>query len=74
MPSAGHDAGASGLADAPLREMRNMAAVLDGRSSDKHHAGVTTCPLTHPSEEHDPIYHATLDLVLNNAAWMRDGR
>eukprot|EP00959_Pyramimonas_sp_CCMP1952_P392117 8216674-Pyramimonas_sp.AAC.1 len=40
MPSAGHGAGVPGLADAPLREMRNLAAVLNGRS-DKHHVDVT---------------------------------
>eukprot|EP00959_Pyramimonas_sp_CCMP1952_P422632 8853532-Pyramimonas_sp.AAC.1 len=61
MPSAGRGAGVSGLAVAPLREMRNLAAVLDGRS-DKRHVGVAAYLLTHRSEEHDLIYHATLDL------------
>eukprot|EP00959_Pyramimonas_sp_CCMP1952_P336284 7041686-Pyramimonas_sp.AAC.1 len=53
--------------------MRNLAAVLNGRS-DKHHAGVTASLLAPPPEEYDPIYHATLDLVLNYAAWIWDGR
>ncbi|CAK0909210.1 unnamed protein product, partial [Prorocentrum cordatum] len=73
MPSARHGAGVSGLADAPLREMRSLAAVLNGRSN-KRHVGVTAYLLTHPSEEYDPVYHATLDLVLNYAAWVWDGR
>eukprot|EP00959_Pyramimonas_sp_CCMP1952_P083247 1739821-Pyramimonas_sp.AAC.1 len=73
MPSAGHEAGVSGLADAPQREMRNLAAVLNGRS-DKRHACVTAYLLAHLSEEYDPVQHATLDLVLNYAAWIWDGR
>eukprot|EP00959_Pyramimonas_sp_CCMP1952_P256940 5368185-Pyramimonas_sp.AAC.1 len=46
-PPAGHGAGVSGLADAPPREMRNLAVALNGRS-DKHHAGVTAYLLAHP--------------------------
>ena len=73
MPSVAHGAGVSGLPDAPLRELRNFAAVLNGAPGTPH-VGVTAYLITHRDDHYDPIYGATLDLVMRYAGWVWDGR
>ena len=73
MPAVAHGAGVSGVTDEALRELRRFAAVLNGAPGASN-VGVTSYLLTHRAEHYDPIYGATLDVVLRYAGWIWDGR
>ena len=74
MPSVSHGASVSGVTDATLRTLRQFAAVLNGAPGGSSSAGVTAYLITHPSAEYDPMYAASMDVVMKYAEWVWDGR
>ena len=51
-----------------------MAAVLNGAPGGSSAAGVTAYLITHAAAEYDPMYAATIDVVLKYSEWVWDGR
>ncbi|CAK0840907.1 unnamed protein product [Prorocentrum cordatum] len=70
-PSVLHGAWVSGVDDGRLRLLRNSAAVLAGWSTG---GGVTTYLASQANARYDPIFEASVPLVLRYAAWLWDNR
>ena len=70
-PSAGHGAGASGLADRQLAQLRTLAAVTAGA---KPGCGTAAVMLLQRRVDYDPIFETTVPLACRLAAWVLEGK
>ncbi|CAK0891681.1 unnamed protein product [Prorocentrum cordatum] len=70
-PSAGHGAGVAGLADRPLAQLWTVAAVTAGAKAG---CGSAAVMLLQRRVDYDPIYAATIPLVMRLASRIWEGR
>ena len=70
-PSAAHGAGVAGLADRPLAQLRTLAAITAGA---KPGWGTAAVMLLQVRGDFDPIFAATVPLVLRLATWVWEGK
>eukprot|EP00959_Pyramimonas_sp_CCMP1952_P283073 5916827-Pyramimonas_sp.AAC.1 len=68
LPSVAHGAAVAGICCVALRELRLLAADLNG-APGRSHTGVAACLISRKNEFHDPTYHATLAIVVKFAEW-----
>ena len=73
LPSVGHGATVSGVSDSALKELRLFAAVLNG-APGRSSTGLTAYLISHKNDQYDPIYHATLQVVIKFSEWIWDSR